>query len=162
MRRLRTATPGVAGRPMPKALLSALLACLVGLTAAPVTASAATAKALSAANENAPGSSAQAGLQRALRHQGLPAGVPVPAWAREGSGQPYFAPAPPDLPAERAASEHGVFALGGFDAAGEGGELELREEEVPPMRYHEGGIIQAEPHVHVIFWGSNFNQPTGE
>jgi tripartite motif-containing protein 71 len=45
----------------------------------------------------------------------------------------------------------------------EGGEdqLGLRAGEVPPVRYHEGGVIQTEPKLRVIFWGSNFNLPTG-
>ena len=146
---------------MPKALLAAVLACLIGLAAAPMAAPAATAKALSAGAENAPGSSPHAGFLKALRRQGLPSGVPIPAWARQGSGQPYFAPAPADLLAEKSPAENRMFAPGAIDEAGEGGELELREEEVPPVRYHEGGMVQTTPHVHVIFWGSNFNQPTG-
>ncbi len=80
------------------------------------------------------------GFHQALKHHGLPPGVPVPKWGEHA----FFAPEPPEG------------ALGGEGGSHGTNELGLREEEVPPMRYHEGGLVQVAPKVHVIFWGKKF------
>ncbi len=123
----------------------------------------------------------------ATRSHGLPPGAPIPSWASAVGAHAYFAPASPGSRARSegvpSASPNGIALVPGAGAnaasalAGEGGpetegpptrprkggedELGLRAGEVPPVRYHEGGLIQTEPKLRVIFWGSNFNQPTG-
>lgn len=115
-------------------------------------------------------------LAEAKRHHGLPEGVPVPAWADGHGRHPYFAP-PGKLPhghgkphGPKASSEEDDPMTPGEGPSWHGGngeahpinELGLRCESgycpPPPLRY-SGGVVQHEPKVHLVFWGSNWNLP---
>ncbi|MGA8746023.1 MAG: hypothetical protein WB507_09175 [Solirubrobacterales bacterium] len=110
----------------------------------------------------------------AKRRHGLPPGVPVPGWALQRGQHAYFAPAPAELGnlggkarggpgSNHLLEEPGQFsgiAQEPLEGARGGNELGLRAGYAPPLRYL-GGAVQAEPKLHVIFWGSNFNESTG-
>ena len=133
------------------------------------------------------GASEQKALVAADRRHGLPSGVRVPGWALKPHQHPYFAPSPAVLkarqktPRPRATqAHHGTAAFqvededlmkepsGSNDPLGELGKGELgpsndlgiRFDEVPPVRYL-GGVVQHEPVVDVIFWGSNWSKSPG-
>ncbi len=110
-------------------------------------------------------------LKAALEHHGLPLRSQVPAWATRPGHHPYFTPTPRQLHAAAHAHEEGEGAEtptgpgegpGGEAGTkpGPGNELGLRCGSgycpVPPLRYL-GGVVQHEPKVHVVFWGSNWN-----
>lgn len=95
-------------------------------------------------------------IAEARSHHGLPGGSSIPKWAERKEPNAYFMPTPGALHrAARADRESGAHAR-----EGQGNELGLRCEEKycpkPPLRYM-GGVVQREPHVHLIFWGSNWN-----
>jgi sugar lactone lactonase YvrE len=112
-------------------------------------------------------------LATAKRRHGLPLGVPVPRWALKRGQHAYFAPTPKAL----SRNDH-AFEAGGDGASeerepggphdpivpqeeeGGGNELGIRQGQAPPLRYL-GGTVQVEPKLHIIFWGSNFNESTG-
>ena len=128
-------------------------------------------------------------LTTAERRHGLPAGVPVPGWATKRGQHPYFAPSPRVLGSgRRARSERGAAGAGAppegqapesgepltgpqqggpgslaggssREAAG-GAYLGKRGIHEPPIRYL-GGPVQHDPNLHVVFWGSNWNQEPG-
>lgn len=124
-------------------------------------------------------------IAAAKRNHGLPPGVPVPEWALRPGQHPYFLPAPGG---PHGGGLSGTSALGAFaDAQEETGEengssvIEDGPEEpagelpdsnelglrcgasycaVPPLRYL-GGVVQHNPKVHLIFWGSNWQSGIG-
>jgi len=132
-----------------------------------------------AANPQAAHAKLPPGLERkpGVRLHGLPPGSHVPSWAvRRGV---YLAPT------WAAIHRYGDTEAGGPENEGgheEGGSEEPKPEgqsiesaggvnalglrcessycPVPPARY-AGGVVQHEPHLHLIFWGSNWNEATG-
>lgn len=107
-------------------------------------------------------------LASAKRRHGLPAGVPVPKWAQKSGQHAYFAPSPKSLRGRNGRVAPGPkgdeYRPGGFlepeAPKGQAPGLGIRAGHAPPLRYL-GGTVQIEPKVHVIFWGSNFNEGTG-
>jgi sugar lactone lactonase YvrE len=111
-----------------------------------------------------------------VRFHGLPPNSHVPAWAvRRGV---YLAPTWADI---HRLDESGTSPADEEGPPEEGGPEELQPEEgneggggkntlglrceskycpIPPARYR-GGVVQHEPHLHLIFWGSNWNGSTG-
>lgn len=120
-------------------------------------------------------------IAAAKRRHGLPPGVRVPGWALLPGRHPYFLPAPGVGPEEF--SEAGAFAEA-QENSGESVEPNVPEEgpeepateisdsnelglrcgasycAVPPLRYL-GGLVQHQPNVHLIFWGSNWQSGSG-
>jgi len=112
-------------------------------------------------------------ISAAREHHGLPAGATIPSWAEKGEGA-YFLPAhakrgkhlakgkSSDSEGPIAPDERSIGAPTGEDT----GENELGARctgsycPPPPLRYL-GGLVQHEPNVHIIYWGSNWNKEPG-
>jgi hypothetical protein len=93
-------------------------------------------------------------------HDGLPPGVPVPAWALKKDGHIHFTPSPASVRAAlaAAASDEQPTGTGTSNAsrqgvAGAGCRLCGPSEPI----FYKGGTVQHNPVVHPIFWGSNWN-----
>jgi hypothetical protein len=109
------------------------------------------------------------GNGRAFEHQGLPANVPVPAWAK---GKPvHFLPVPENSPSGKSNttsgkrhSEHQPPGHGEPESPWAEGSTRCEPGycPTPPLTYLPENLgTQHEPHVHVIFWGSNWNKSPG-
>jgi sugar lactone lactonase YvrE len=126
-------------------------------------------------------------LALANKRHGLPSGVAVPQWALQPGRHPYFAPSPlalgkvpfaalstgsissslfPELAggtpnAEEPKAPRGLLRPEPRNETEGNNRLGLRYEgEVPPIRYR-GGVVQVEPKIDVIFWGSHWNEEPG-
>jgi sugar lactone lactonase YvrE len=122
-------------------------------------------------------------LAIANKRHGLPPGVAAPKWALQPGQHPFFTPAPNDL--RRSKTRPGTTATRGQrdeEAAnvgrarprvfpgdsleeplrqqGPNNHLESREGETPPLAYL-GGVVQHEPKIDVVFWGSHWNETPG-
>ena len=107
------------------------------------------------------------------RH-GLPRGLAVPRWALQSGQHPYFTPEPSVLekssrkPEVEASNEKGgaepAVSGGGLEEPlreqGPNNHLEAREGETPPLTYL-GGVVEHEPKIDVVFWGSHWNEEPG-
>lgn len=95
------------------------------------------------------------GAQRAataLATDGLPPGVPVPAWAK--GKRVHFDPAEPQNP-RLAGGEAGVGGASGDGAAASSAKARPLTSSPPRLLYH-GGTIQNEPHLMLVFLGEEW------
>jgi phosphodiesterase/alkaline phosphatase D-like protein len=104
---------------------------------------------------NAPASSASAGPS----NDGLPAGVPVPSWALHHNGIRFIPTAASAASIANAAARSR--AVGGNHPSGELGRR-CEPEYCPTVPlFYKGGTVQHNPVLHVIFWGSSWNEAAG-
>jgi hypothetical protein len=86
-------------------------------------------------------------------NNGLPEGVPVPAWSKEKAI--HF------LPTVQASEHSAQLRAKTFRARGLAGRrCEAGYCPSPPLNYY-GGQVQENPAVHLILWGNNWNSPPG-
>jgi len=122
------------------------------------------------------GRAEQKALSVAAARHGLPPGIPVPPWATKPGRHVNLMASPAALRrADRTGPEQstGMHAREPLDPddnshgvpneeteESEGGNLAgIRAGEVPPIRYL-GGVVQHNPTIHVLFWGTNWSGNT--
>jgi uncharacterized protein YegP (UPF0339 family) len=93
-------------------------------------------------------------------HKGLGPAATVPEWAKNMAI--HFAPMPPPSgTAESPSGSEGSATAKSTSGSGAGGaSLTPSVAHYPPLRYNNG-YVQHRPHVFVIFWGSNWNEHSG-
>ena len=161
-----------------------VLTCLIAAcaTVQPVLASAAprtVARARTEFESSPRGRAQQSALAIAAKRHGLPPGIPVPSWATKPGGHANLTPSPAALtsadqtgshqgtgmhardPIDDDDDRHGGGSPHGPNGSEEANLAEIREGEVPPVRYL-GGVVQHAPTVHVLFWGNNWNYSGAE
>ncbi|HEX3391673.1 MAG TPA: hypothetical protein VHS55_03850, partial [Solirubrobacteraceae bacterium] len=100
----------------------------------------------------------RSGVEEDVSHKGLGPNVPVPAWAVHKRIH-FFPASPPSASLTGGLAEQGV---SGRPKAYAGRRCERGYCPEPPLLYNEGGKgVQHTPHLHIIFWGSNWNNEAG-